>query len=125
VGEWAFPFLVLLGAGAVAILLWRGRAMSEEHLAVSISTISPTDDRASKPALTRVTLGLVAFTALLGVAGFVVAGTVLFACVASAFGGRHWMRDAFIGLALCTVVYVLFVRGLGVALPGGLAAGWL
>jgi putative tricarboxylic transport membrane protein len=72
-----------------------------------------------------VTLGLVGFTALLGPAGFVLAGTVLFACVTSAFGSRRWMRDAVVGLALCATVYLLFVRGLGVALPAGFAAGWL
>jgi putative tricarboxylic transport membrane protein len=122
VGEWAFPVLVLLGAGAGAVLLWRGRAEPANEPA---GAISPVDPRASRSALAHVTIGLVAFTALLGVAGFVAAGTVLFTLVASALGSRRWMRDAFTGLALCAIVYVLFVHGLGVSLPAGFAAGWL
>ena len=59
-------------------------------------------------------LGLVSFVALLNLAGFVAAGTVLFACTASAFGSRRWLRDALVGLALCATVYVTFTYGLGV-----------
>ena len=64
-------------------------------------------------------LGLVAFVALLNVAGFVAAGTVLFLGTASAFGSRRWLRDALVGLALCAAVYVTFTHGLGVTLPAG------
>ena len=42
---------------------------------------------------------------------------MLFACTASAFGSRRWLRDALVGLALCAVVYVTFTHGLGVPLP--------
>ena len=65
-------------------------------------------------------LGLVSFVALLNLAGFVAAGTVLFACSASAFGSRRWRRDALLGITLCATVYVTFTYGLGVSLPAGL-----
>ena len=65
-------------------------------------------------------LGLVSFVALLNLAGFVAAGTVLFACTASAFGSRRWLRDALVGLTLCATVYITFTYGLGVSLPPGL-----
>ena len=80
-----------------------------------------TSDRRAKSApVVRVALGLVSFVALLNLAGFVAAGTVLFACTASAFGSRRWLRDALLGLTLCATVYITFTYGLGVSLPPGL-----
>jgi putative tricarboxylic transport membrane protein len=64
-------------------------------------------------------LGLVSFVALLNLAGFVAAGTLLFACTASAFGSRRWLRDTLVGFTLCAAVYVTFTFGLGVPLPAG------
>jgi putative tricarboxylic transport membrane protein len=68
-----------------------------------------------------ITVGLVVHMALIGWAGFVVAGTVLFACVARGFGGRRPIRDLAIGLVLALGIYLFFVKLLNVNLP----AGWL
>lgn len=68
-----------------------------------------------------VTAGLVLHMALIGWAGFVIAGTALFACVARAFGSRRIARDVSIGLLLSVAVFFFFVRLLDVNLP----AGWL
>jgi putative tricarboxylic transport membrane protein len=68
-----------------------------------------------------VSAGLFAHMALIGWAGFVVAGTALFACVARGFGSRRFVRDSIIGLALALGVFVFFVKLLNVNLP----AGWL
>jgi putative tricarboxylic transport membrane protein len=59
--------------------------------------------------------------ALIGWAGFVIAGTALFWCVARGFGSRRTLRDAVIGLALALGIYLFFVKLLNVNLP----AGWL
>jgi putative tricarboxylic transport membrane protein len=59
--------------------------------------------------------------ALIGWAGFVVAGTALFACVARGFGSRRIVRDVAIGLVLALAIYLFFVQLLNVNLP----AGWL
>ena len=59
--------------------------------------------------------------ALIGWAGFVIAGTVLFACVARGFGSRRLIRDLSIGIVLALGVYLFFVKLLNVNLP----AGWL
>ena len=64
-------------------------------------------------------LGLVSFVALLNLAGFIAAGTVLFACTTSAFGSRRWLRDAVLGITFCATVYITFTYGLGVSLPQG------
>jgi putative tricarboxylic transport membrane protein len=106
-GEWLFPVLVL-GGGAivlVAILVRR--------------SATPGDQHADNGPVVRVAIGLASFVGLLNLAGFVAAGTVLFACTASAFGSRRWLRDALLGIALCAVVYITFTYGLGVSLPAG------
>lgn len=66
-----------------------------------------------------VSAGLVAHMALVQWAGFVLAGAVLFACVARGFGSTRLARDAAIGLALALGVFLFFVRLLNVSLPGG------
>ena len=68
-----------------------------------------------------VSAGLFAHMALIGWAGFVVAGTVLFACVARGFGSRRIVRDLVIALILAVAIYLFFVKLLNVGLP----AGWL
>jgi hypothetical protein len=107
VGEWVFPFLVLGGVALVMIVL----IVKGNPIPVSQPTMSPP--------VVRMAVGLVSFVALLNLAGFVGAGTVLFACTASAFGSRHWLRDGLVGFALCATVYITFTFGLGVPLPAG------
>jgi putative tricarboxylic transport membrane protein len=68
-----------------------------------------------------ISAGLFAHMALIGWAGFVIAGTVLFVCVARGFGSRRWVRDLSIGIVLALGVFVFFVKLLNVNLP----AGWL
>ena len=68
-----------------------------------------------------VSAGLFAHMVLIGWAGFVIAGTALFTCVARGFGSRGLTRDLLIGVALALGVYLFFVKLLNVNLP----AGWL
>jgi putative tricarboxylic transport membrane protein len=66
-----------------------------------------------------ISAGLFAHMALIGWAGFVIAGTVLFACIARGFGSRRPVRDLSIGLVLALGVFLFFVKLLNVNLPGG------
>lgn len=66
-----------------------------------------------------ITAGLFAHMALIGWAGFVLAGMVLFTCVARGFGSARPARDAAIGLVLSLAVFLFFVKLLNVNLPGG------
>jgi putative tricarboxylic transport membrane protein len=68
-----------------------------------------------------VSAGLFAHMALIGWAGFVVAGTALFACVARGFGSRRLARDIALALVFTIGIYLFFVKLLNVSLP----AGWL
>ncbi len=63
--------------------------------------------------------GLFVHMALIGWAGFVIAGTVLFACVARGFGSSRWPRNVAIGLLLSLAIFLFFVKLLNVNLPGG------
>lgn len=105
VGEWVFPLLVIGGSALVlaAIVVKRRRA--------------PAFLRTPRAPVFRVAAGLVLFLGLLNLTGFVAAGTVLFACTASAFGSRRFLRDALVGVTFCATVYVTFTYGLGVVLP--------
>jgi hypothetical protein len=131
--EWAFPLLVLLSAPVIAGMLFFRRSSAAPHHDTASDRVNGVTQPSSEPLTTRpphnpllpLALGLLAFVALLELAGFVVAGTALFACAASAFGSRRRLRDALVGFALCAAVYALFVHGLGVMLPAGLAASWL
>lgn len=66
-----------------------------------------------------VSAGLFAHMALIGTAGFVIAGGVLFACVARGFGSARPARDLVAGLALALGAFLFFVKFLNVSLPGG------
>jgi len=68
-----------------------------------------------------VSAGLFAHMALIGWAGFVIAGTALFACVARGFGSRRVVRDITVALVFTLAIYFFFVELLNVNLP----AGWL
>ena len=70
-------------------------------------------------------LGLALNVTLIGVAGFIVASTLLFVCTALAFGSRSVLRDAAIGFALALVAYVGFDRVLGYKIGSGLIEGLL
>jgi putative tricarboxylic transport membrane protein len=69
--------------------------------------------------------GLALFALLVESAGFIVATTALFACVAHAFvnddSPRVWiaLRDLVIGFVLSAIIFVVFTRGLGLVLPTG------
>jgi putative tricarboxylic transport membrane protein len=68
-----------------------------------------------------VSAGLFAQMALIHNAGFVIAATALYACVARGFGSTRIARDIAIGLVLALLVFLFFVKFLNVGLP----AGWL
>jgi putative tricarboxylic transport membrane protein len=68
--------------------------------------------------------GLIADWLLFKPAGFIIASTVLFFCVARGFGSRSALWDALVGAALSIGAYLLFRYGLNLNLPGLLAGLW-
>lgn len=89
---------------------------------------APAEDPAARgeqpfhaPGFLWVSAGLAAHLALIGFAGFVVAGALLFAGVARGFGSARIARDLSLGAGLSLGVFLFFVKFLNVNLP----AGWL
>lgn len=107
----------LVSAGLVILGLWLGYEASSggwRHRSGQTEVFSA-------PPFAWVSAGLFAHMALIGSAGFVVAGVVLFLCVARGFGSRRVIRDALIALVLALAIYLFFVKLLNVSLP----AGWM
>lgn len=63
--------------------------------------------------------GLLLNAALMDPTGFIVASTVLFVCIAHAFGSTAVLRDAAIGAALAAVAFFGFTHLLELGLPVG------
>jgi putative tricarboxylic transport membrane protein len=103
--------LMLLGAWLLIEAFgggWRNRAER-----------SPSEEPFQRSAFAWVSAGLFIHMAAIGSAGFVLAGTALFVCVARGFGSGRWARDAAIGFVLSLAVHLFFVELLNVSLPGG------
>ncbi|MDX3106752.1 tripartite tricarboxylate transporter TctB family protein [Nonomuraea angiospora] len=122
IGPRFFPMLVggamvLIGLFYVADVIRGGHGDPEESEDVDVE--APTDWRS---------VGLVsgiflAFTALLNVLGWIIGASLLFFGLSLALGAEHKARSAVISVVVGLATYLLFVKGLGVSLPGGLLAG--
>lgn len=122
-GPKAFPLLAafLLAFGGAA--LWR---VGAERAAVGQDASPGPHDGAVPTGIPGGTIlaAAVSFTAyalLLAPFGFVLATTLEFAVLARLFGGR-WVGGAAAGLVFASLLYVLFVFGLGLPLPLGIFA---
>ncbi|MCA2222983.1 tripartite tricarboxylate transporter TctB family protein [Nonomuraea aurantiaca] len=122
IGPRFFPMLVgcsmiAIGLFYVADVLRGGSGDPEESEDVDVD--APADWRS---------VGLVsgiflAFTAVLNVLGWIIAASLLFFGLSVVLGAEHKLRAAGVGVALGIATYLLFVKGLGVSLPGGLLRG--
>ena len=88
-----------------------GAAMPDDRACTRRPTGGPS--RSSAP-------GIVLQMALIGCAGFILAGVVLFALVARGFGSTALVRDIVIGAGARHLVYLVFTCGSGATLPAGL-----
>ena len=113
----------VVGGGIVLLGLWLGY----EAFTGGWRNAAPDDPRErgehafDAAAFAWISAGLFAHMVLIGWAGFVIAGTVLFACVARGFGSRRLARDIALALVFTVGIYLFFVKLLNVSLP----AGWL
>jgi putative tricarboxylic transport membrane protein len=122
IGPRFFPMLVgcsmiVIGLFYVADVLRGGSGDPEESEDVDVD--APADWRS---------VGLVsgiflAFTAVLNVLGWIIAASLLFFGLSVVLGAEHKLRAAGVGVVLGIATYLLFVKGLGVSLPGGLLRG--
>lgn len=69
--------------------------------------------------------GLAAMILLIKTAGFIPAGAVLFAATARGFGSTRAGLDLAIGAVAALLIYLFFVKLLGLTLPSGLTESWM
>jgi putative tricarboxylic transport membrane protein len=113
VGPTAVPTMTAIGLAVLGILLLveaaRGGWQSPTERELSI-------DRA---ALSWIAVGLILNVLLIGPLGFTLASTILFVCVARAFGSRALLRDAAIAALFALIAYFGFARTLGINIGAG------
>jgi putative tricarboxylic transport membrane protein len=107
----------LVSAGLVAIGAW----LLYEALTGGWRSRGAEKERFQRAPFFWVSAGLFAHVALIGWAGFVIAGAALFVFVARGFGSTRFLRDLAIGVALALAIFVFFTEVLNVNLP----AGWM
>ncbi len=107
----------LVSAGLVVLGAW----LLYEALSGGWRHVDRKDDFFKRSPFLWVSAGLFAHMALIGWAGFVIAGAVLFVFVARGFGSKRFLRDLAFGVALALVIYLFFTQVLNVNLP----AGWM
>jgi putative tricarboxylic transport membrane protein len=109
-----------LGPEAMPTVVAAGLALLGIGNLVTAFRGAPPRDAVDLTAVLLILGGLAALMAVIAFGGgFIVATALLFAATATAFGRRAPVTDLAIGLALGTVVYLLFVKLLSLSLPIG------
>ena len=109
----------LFPVAVMAVLAIVGGAVAISELFFRESGVDLREESNDWSAIAYVLLGLVLFGMLVEPVGFVIAAAALFVAVSRGFGSRRLLLDAAIGLVLAAAIYALFVRALGLYLPGG------
>ena len=124
VGPRFFPYavggLTVATGAALALRTLRGdRGPSDDSEDVDLD--APTDWRA----VAVIAVAFLAHALLINVIGWPLAVALMFAAVAWALGAVGVVRPFIIGLTASCVVWIVFVKALGVALPGGVVLEYL
>ena len=118
IGPRFFPYLVgglLIAVSiALAVEVWRGKLVEPE----GGEDIDPTR-RMDWRAIGLVVVAFAAHALLINVVGWPLAVTLMFAGVVKALGAKGWLGPIAAGGITSVLVWIIFVKALGVALPGG------
>lgn len=128
VGPRFFPYLVgaatILVGGVLAVRVLRGDQGPEE----GGEDVDP-DATTSWRSVAIIALAFLAHALLINVIGWPLAVTLMFGTIAWALGARGIVRPLLAGGVVSVVVWLVFVKALGVLLPGGilleLATSWI
>jgi putative tricarboxylic transport membrane protein len=124
VGPKTLPFIVggllLVCAVLLAINVLRG-GKGEAEGGEDVDLSHPADWKTVLP----LAGAFIANILLIDWAGWVISGTVLFWGSVWALGGRNYIRDGLISVAMSLLTFYGFYLGLGIALPAGLLEGIL
>lgn len=128
VGPRFFPYLiggatVLVGGALAARILLGDRGPEEEG-----EDIDP-NAKTSWRAVGIITVAFLGQALLINVIGWPLSVTLMFGVIAWALGARGIIRPLLIGGITSVIIWLIFVKALGVLLPGGilleLATAWL
>lgn len=124
VGPKTLPFIVggllLVCAVLLAVNVLRG-GQGEAEGGEDVDLTHPADWKTVLPLVGA----FIANILLINWAGWVISGTVLFWGSVWALGGRNYLRDGLISVALSLLTFYGFYLGLGINLPAGLLEGIL
>jgi putative tricarboxylic transport membrane protein len=118
IGPRFFPYVVgavlVVVAVCLAVAVWRGyRAEPESGEDVDTGTGT------SWWAVALIAGAFAGHALLIHVVGWPLAVSLMFGTVAAVLGARSWIRATLIGGVLAVLAWLLFVRVLGVSVPGG------
>jgi putative tricarboxylic transport membrane protein len=117
VGPKAVPFAISLG------ILLLGAAMLWQAWRGTWGGAEPDHGEVDYPSVVWLALGLGLNLFLIKPLGFVIASTLLFVCIARAFGSRRPLRDLLVGTLVAGAAYVGFDRLLGINIGAGVLEG--
>ena len=117
VGPRLFPVLIAAGLLVTGALLL-GQARAGGFRNITEQPRGPFNRRA----FLWIGAGLTGHMVLIAGAGFILASAMLFAAAARGLGSTRPVRDCAVGIAIGAGAYVVFTRGLALALPWG---AWL
>ncbi len=124
VGPKTLPFIVggllLVCAVMLAVNVLRG-GKGEAEGGEDVDLSHPADWKTVLP----LAGAFIANILLIDWAGWVISGTILFWGSVWALGGRNYIRDGLISVAMSLLTFYGFYLGLGIALPAGLLEGIL
>lgn len=124
VGPKTLPFIVggllLVCAVFLAINVLRG-GQGEAEGGEDVDLTHPADWKTVLPLMGA----FIANILLIDWAGWVISGTILFWGSVWALGGRNYIRDGLISVAMSLLTFYGFYLGLGINLPAGLLEGIL
>lgn len=127
VGPRFFPYLVGGATVVVALALGIGILRGDRGPAEEGEDIDP-DARTSWRSVGIITVAFLAHALLINVIGWPLAVTSMFGVVAWALGARGIVRPLLAGGIASVIIWLIFVKALGVLLPGGilleLATSW-
>lgn len=126
---WAVAVLCFVVAGALAVDVLRPRPEYDGPAAVEdtgpdeVPHDAPAESVDARAVATAVG-GVAGFILVLPWLGWILSATLLFVAVAHALGNRKPLTSLLIGLALASVVQIVFSGLLGISLPAGFVGGF-
>ena len=128
VGPRFFPYLVGVATVVVGALLAVRILRGDQGPPEEGEDIDP-NARTSWRAVGIIAVAFLAHALLINVVGWPLAVTCMFGAVAWALGARGVVRPLLAGAIVSVVIWLIFVKALGVVLPGGIllerATDWL